>query len=83
MLGGAIEQGLGNRLAHPPHSAVRKDAEGCDVGVVLDNFSILNSASSLFYLRILESLYIFRDNRRSKTPRALFSFRNCQLLMII
>ena len=44
----------GVRLAHPPHSAVREHAEGCDVRVVLDNFSILNSASSLLDLRILE-----------------------------
>ena len=40
----------GVRLAHPPHSAVRDHAEGCDVGVVLDNFSILNSTSSLLHL---------------------------------
>ena len=69
-MGGVIEQGLGNRLAHPPHSAVRKDAEGCDVGVVLDNFSILNSTSSLFYLRILESLYIFRDKPKIKNTQS-------------
>ena len=38
-------------LDHPPHTAVR-EAEGCDVGVVLDNCSILNSTSSLLDLRI-------------------------------
>ena len=61
----------GVRLAHPSHSAVREHAEGCDVGVVLDNFSILNSTSSLLDLRILESCIFLGINR------------NCQLLMIV
>ena len=61
----------GVRLAHPPHSAVREHAEGCD-GVVLDNFSILNSTSSLYDLRILESLHIFRHKPKLDNTQGCF-----------
>ena len=60
------------RLAHHPHSAVREHAEGCDVCVVLDNFSILNSTSSLLDLRILESLYIFIHKPRLNNTQSCF-----------
>ena len=60
------------RLAHPPHSVVREHADGCDAGVVLDNFSILNSTSSLLNLRILESLYIFRNNPKLNNTQSCF-----------
>ena len=68
----------GVRFAHPPHSAISEHAEGCDVGVVQDNFSILNSTSSLLDLHILESLYIFRhkpklNNRQSCFPLEIVS----------
>ena len=62
----------GVRLAHPPHSAVREHAEACDVGVVLDNFSILNSTSSLLDLRILETLYIFRHKPNLNNTQSCF-----------
>ena len=62
----------GVRLAHPRHSAVREHSEGCDVGVVLDNFSIVNSTSSLLDLRILESLYIFRHKPKLNNTLSCF-----------
>ena len=62
----------GVRLAHPPHSAVREHAEGRDVGVVLDNFSILNSTSSLLDLHILESLYVFRHKLKLNNTQSCF-----------
>ena len=51
---------------------VREHEEGFDVGVVLDNFSILNSTSSLFDLRILESLYIFRHKPKLNNTQSCF-----------
>ena len=58
--------------AGPPQSAVREHAEGCDVSMVLDNFSILNSTSSLLDLRILESLCIFRHKRKLNNTQSWF-----------
>ena len=59
-------------LAHTQHSAVREHAEVCDVGVVLDNFSILNSTSSLLDLRILESFSIFRHKPKLDDTQSWF-----------
>ena len=62
----------GVRLAHPPHSAVRVHVEGCDVSVLLHNFSILNITSSWLDLRILESLYIFRHEPKLNNTQSCF-----------
>jgi hypothetical protein len=51
----------GNLLAHPPHSAVRGHAEQCNTSVSDSDFKILAFASGVSDLRILESLYIFKQ----------------------
>ena len=61
----------GVRLAHP-RIRPSASAEGCDVGVVLDNFSILNSTSSLLDHHILEYLYIFRHKPNLNHTQSCF-----------
>ena len=51
----------GNILAHPPHSAVRIHAEQCNVPVSNSDFRVLASTTGVSDLRILESLYIFKQ----------------------
>jgi hypothetical protein len=50
----------GALLTHPSHSSIRTHAERCDVPVNEKSFTILDSCSNVFSLRILESLYIFK-----------------------
>ena len=48
-------------LAHPSHSNIREHAQTCGTPITIDNFTILDSCSNTNDLRILESLYIFKD----------------------
>ena len=51
----------GHLLSRPPHSAVRAHAEQCDVPISDSDFKVLASSSGVSDLRILESLYIFKQ----------------------
>jgi hypothetical protein len=51
----------GTLLAHPPHSAVRVHAEQCNVPVSDSDFRVLAFTTGVSDLRILESLYIFKQ----------------------
>jgi hypothetical protein len=51
----------GNLLAHPPHSAVRIQAEQCNVPVFDGDFRISASTTGVSEMRILESVYIFKQ----------------------
>ena len=56
-----ISYRTGNKLQNPPHSAPRihsLDKKHC---LTNDNFKILDTASNESDLRILESLYIFKN----------------------
>ena len=50
-------------------------ADGCDVDVVLDNFSILNSTSSLLDLRILDSLFIITHKPKLNNTQSCFPLK--------
>ena len=68
----------GRVLAHPSHSNIREHAESCGALVTLDHFTILDSCSSSKDLRILESLFIFKqrpmlNNMQSAHPLSVFS----------
>jgi hypothetical protein len=51
----------GNLLSRPPHLAVRAHAEQCHVPVSDSDFKVLAYSSGVSDLRILESLYIFKQ----------------------
>ena len=55
-----VTYGTSSRLAHPPHSSIRRHYEECDVSVKRDHFKILAQCPSEIELRLLESLYIFK-----------------------
>ena len=48
-------------LAHTSHSNIREHAHTCGTPITIDNFTILESCSNTNDLRILDSLYIFKD----------------------
>ena len=48
-------------LISPPHSAVRDHSELCSTNVDINNFKVLANSSSEIYLKILESLLIFKS----------------------
>ena len=48
-------------LDHPSHSNIREHARTCGTPITIDNFTIVTSCSNTNDLRILESLYIFKD----------------------
>ena len=65
-------------LAHPSHSNIREHAQTCGTPITIDNFTILDSCSNTNDLRILESLYIFKDrpvlnNMQSAHPLCVVS----------
>jgi len=51
----------GNSLKVPSNSNIRDHCEKCNSAIVLDRFSILDSARSNTDVRILESLHIFKS----------------------
>ena len=65
-------------LARPSHSNIREHAQTCGTPITIDNFTILDSCSNTNDLRILESLYIFKDrpvlnNMQSAHPLCVVS----------
>lgn len=65
-----------NRLACPPNSSIRDHAETCGSPITINQFSILSSCKTEIDLRILESLYIFKqkpsiNNVQSSYPLAI------------
>ena len=63
---------------HPFHSNIREHAQTCGTPITIDNFTILDSRSNTNDLRILESLYIFKDrpvlnNMQSSHPLCVVS----------
>ena len=52
---------IGNRLQNPPHSALRIHSLDKKHYLTNDNFKILDTANNESDLRILESLYIFKN----------------------
>ena len=51
----------GRHLANPPHSAVRLHWESCGSSYSIEHFSVIDSASNQLDLKILESLYIYKQ----------------------
>ena len=51
----------GHLLVNPPYSSVRIHAEQCSCDINLDQFKIVASENSSLSLKILESLFIFRN----------------------
>jgi hypothetical protein len=52
---------FGQLLSYPPHLAVRTHAEQCNVTLSDTDFKVLVYSSGASDLRILESLYIFKE----------------------
>jgi len=50
----------GQILQCPQHSNIRNHSEQCDSPINIDNFKIIDSATSLIDVRILESLHIYK-----------------------
>ena len=50
----------GNWLAKPDPSSIRSHVEGCGSDLSIDNFKIIGRESNAHFLRILESLHIFK-----------------------
>ena len=51
----------GHLLVHPPFSSIRLHSNQCTCHVNLDSFKIVSSENSALSLKILESLYIFKN----------------------
>ena len=51
----------GHLLVNPPYSSIRIHAEQCSCDIELENFKIVASENSTLSLKILESLFIFKN----------------------
>ena len=51
----------GHLLVRPPYSSIRLHSDNCTCDVTIDNFTIVSSDNSILGLKILESLFIFKN----------------------